>query len=127
IQLFENVGTKASPAFDDRGYLQAGGKPIRRMAGPNGSVQGPAERKWGYSNPVVADWDADGKLDLIVNDIWGDVVWYRNVGTKTKPELVEAQPAQVEWSGAPPKPDWVWWEPKPGQLVTQWRTTPFVV
>jgi hypothetical protein len=97
------------------------------MAGPNGSIQGPAETKWGYSNPTVADWDLDGKLDILVNDIWGDIVWYRNTGTKTKPELAPAQPVEVEWAGRPPKPDWVWWEPKPKQLVTQWRTTPFVV
>jgi hypothetical protein len=33
----------------------------------------------------------------------------------------------VEWPGKPPKPDWVWWEPKGKQLITQWRTTPRVV
>lgn len=127
IQLFGNTGTRENPAFEDRGYLKAGGETIRRIAGPNGSVQGPAEIKWGYSNPSVADWDLDSKLDLIVNDIWGDVVWYRNTGTKQKPELAPAQPVQVEWAGPPPKPDWVWWDPKPKQLLTQWRTTPFVV
>ena len=26
----------------------------------------------------------------VVNDIWGDVVWYRNTGTKAKPELAPA-------------------------------------
>jgi hypothetical protein len=124
IQFFANVGTKTQPAFEDRGYLQAAGKVIRRIAGP---VQGPAEAKWGYSNPSVADWDLDGDLDLLVNDIWGDVVWYRNDGTKTTPKLAAAQPVEVVWSGRPPKPDWVWWEPKPGQLVTQWRTTPKVI
>ena len=60
IQFFENTGTTAEPIFADRGYLTAGGKVIRRIAGPNGSVQGPAEEKWGYSNPSVADWDMDG-------------------------------------------------------------------
>ncbi len=127
IQFFENIGTKERPDFENRGYLKAGGKIIRRMAGPNGSIQGPAEEKWGYSNPWVADWDLDGRLDLIVNDIWGDVVWYRNVGTRTQPELAPAQSVEVEWTDRPPKPDWVWWEPKPKQLVTQWRTTPFAV
>jgi hypothetical protein len=34
---------------------------------------------------------------------------------------------EVEWEGRAPKPDWVWWEPKPKQLLTQWRTTPKVV
>jgi len=126
IQFFENIGTRERPDFADRGYLKAAGKVIRRTAGPNGSVQGPAEEKWGYSNPWVADWDLDGRLDLIVNDIWGDVIWYRNIGTRTQPELAAAQPVEVEWTGTPPKPDWVWWQPKPKQLVTQWRTTPFV-
>lgn len=127
LQYFENVGTTASPAFEDRGYLKAGGKTIRKIAGPNGSVQGPAEKKWGYSNPSVADWDLDGKLDILVNDIWGAVVWYRNTGTRQRPALAPAQPVEVEWPGRPPKPDWVWWEPAGKQLVTQWRTTPKLV
>ncbi len=127
IQLFENTGTKTNPIFADRGYLEAGGKVIRRMAGPNGSVQGPVEAKWGYTNPWVADWDLDGKQDLIANDIWGSVVWYRNIGTRQKPKFAPAANIEVEWPGAPPKPEWVWWTPTGKQLVTQWRTTPDVV
>jgi len=127
LQYFENTGTRETPEFIDRGYLTTGGRPIRRIAGPNGSVQGPAEEKWGYSNLSVADWDLDGKLDLMVNDIWGDVLWYRNTGTPQKPELAAAQSVEVEWNGKPPKPDWVWWEPKPKQLLTQWRTTPKMI
>lgn len=127
IQWFENTGTKSAPAFEDRGFLHAAGKPVRRMAGPNGSIQGPAEEKWGYSNPWVADWDLDGRLDLMVNDIWGAVVWYRNAGTRQKPALEAARNIEVEWPGKPPKPEWVWWEPQGKQLVTQWRTTPRVV
>ncbi len=124
IQFFENTGTAQAPAFEDRGYLQAGGEVIRRMAGPNGSVQGPAEEKWGYTNPSVADWDLDGRLDLIVNDITGAVVWYRNVGSRGQPQLAAAQPIEVEWHGPAPKPEWTWWQPQGKQLVTQWRTTP---
>lgn len=129
LQFFENTGaTAAQPQFTDRGYLEADGKVIRRMAGPNGSVQGPAEEKWGYSNPSVADWDLDGNPDIVVNDIWGDVVWYRNIGSRRAPRLAAAAPVEVEWTTSrPPKPDWVWWEPKPKQLVTQWRTTPKIV
>jgi len=123
IQYFENTGTAAAPAFHDRGYLSAAGQVIRRIAGANGSVQGPAEEKWGYTNPSVADWDLDGRLDIIVNDIWGAVHWYRNTGNG----LAQAQPVDVEWSGRAPKPDWVWWEPQGKQLVTQWRTTPKVI
>jgi len=123
LQYFENTGSRKTPAFTDRGYLTASGRVIRVTAGPNGSVQGPIEEKWGYSNPSVADWDLDGKLDILVNDIWGKVVWYRNSGAG----LESARDVEVEWEGPPPKPDWVWWTPQPRQLVTQWRTTPKVV
>ncbi len=125
VEWFENTGTREVPQFAARGYLTVGGKPIRRVAGANKSVQGPAEAKWGYSNPTVADWDLDGKLDLLVNDIWGEVVWYR--GTGNTQELEPARNIEVEWPGATPKPEWVWWEPQGKQLLTQWRTTPEVV
>lgn len=127
LQVFENTGTQATPIFQDRGYLRAAGETIRIMAGPNGSVQGPAETKWGYTNLSVADWDLDGNLDLMVNDITGAVKWYRNTGTRTAPQLSAAKNVDVEWPGRPPKPDWVWWEPAGKQLVTQWRTTPKVI
>ncbi|MFN0103733.1 MAG: FG-GAP repeat domain-containing protein [Bryobacteraceae bacterium] len=125
IEWFENTGTREIPEFTSRGYLRAGGDPIRRVAGKNKSVQGPAEAKWGYSNPTVADWDMDGKLDLVVNDISGEVVWYKGSGNIQ--ELEQARNIEVEWNGRTPKPEWIWWEPRGKQLLTQWRTTPEVV
>ncbi len=108
--------------------LEAAGETIRIMAGPNGSIQGPAEAKWGYTTQTVADWDHDGLPDLIVNSIWGKVHWYRNVGTRTEPELAAAQPIEVAWpNGKAPKPEWTWWEPTGNELATQWRTTPVAV
>ena len=65
--------------------------------------------------------------DLLVNSIWGEILWYQNVGTKTKPKLAPAQTIQVEWNGEVPKPEWNWWNPRGNQLVTQWRTTPVAV
>jgi hypothetical protein len=97
------------------------------MAGPNGSIQGPAEAKWGYTTLSVADWDGDGLPDLIVNSIWGQVVWYRNIGTRTAPKLAAAQPIEVEWNADAPKLAWGWQKPKGKALLTQWRTTPVVV
>ena len=55
------------------------------------------------------------------------MLWYRNVGSRKRPELAAAAPVEVQWPGAPPKPAWNWWDPRGRQLVTQWRTTPFVV
>jgi hypothetical protein len=77
--------------------------------------------------PDVADWDHDGLLDVLINSIWGEVLWYRNVGRRRAPRLAAAQPVIVEWDGLAPKPEWVWWQPKGNQLVTQWRTSPRVV
>jgi hypothetical protein len=127
LQYFENTGTRQSAQFLNRAYLAAGGEVIRRMAGPNGSVQGPAEEKWGYTNPSAGDWDGDGDPDLIVNDIWGAVMLYENTGTATQPRLARGRPLEAEWQGVPPKPEWVWWNPVGKQVVIQWRTTPKMV
>lgn len=166
---FENLGG-APPRWSAPRLFEIDGRPIRITAGPNGSIQGPAEAKWGYTVPDVADWDADGRPDLIVNSIWGKVVWYRNPGLPspspggtgglstsalrpggpdaaaasgsssdrrhsqasgpTLPAadplattLEPARPIEVDWPGAPPKPAWTWWTPKPHTLATQWRTS----
>jgi hypothetical protein len=108
-------------------YLSAGGALIHEQAGPNGSIQGPAEAKWGYTNPSVADWDGDGLPDILTNGIWGKILFYKNIGTRTAPRLAAAQPVEVAWPGATPKPSWVWWQPQGRELVTQWRTTPTIV
>ena len=127
VAFIENLGGGGRPRWAAPRYLEAGGEIIRIMAGPNGSIQGPAEAKWGYTTLSAADWDADGLPDLIVNSIWGTVVWYRNVGSRQKPRLESGRDVEVEWQGKAPKPAWLWWTPGPRQLVTQWRTTPAVV
>jgi len=110
-------------------YLGAGGKLIREQAGPNGSVQGPAEAKWGYSILSVADWDGDGLPDLMTNGIWGKVVWYRNIGTRRAPRLDARRAVELDLPPgvATPYPAWNWWKPQGRELVTQWRTTPQMI
>jgi len=125
ILFFENLGG-FPPRWAAPRALKAGDHEIRFEAGPNGSIQGPAETKWGYSTLCVADWDHDGRLDLITNSIWGKVRWFRNIGTSQKPILQSDRPVDVDWPGQTPKPDWVWWNPSGSELVTQWRTTPVV-
>lgn len=107
--------------------LEAAGKPIHIMAGPNGSIQGPCEAKWGYTTLTAGDWDHDGLPDLVVNSIWGRVTWYRNIGTRTRPRLAASQSIQVAWPAETPRPAWNWWNPVGKELVTQWRTTPVMV
>ncbi len=126
IAFIENLGGDpvrwAAPRL-----LEADGEVIRIQAGVNGSIQGPAEAKWGYTTLSVADWNHDGLPDVIVNSIWGKVIWYENIGTRHHPKLTKAQPITVEWKGKAPKPSWNWWDPMGKELVTQWRTTPVAV
>ena len=129
IGWFENLSGPgvAKPKFAAPKYLAINGQPLRIMAGENGSIQGPAEAKWGYTTFTVADWDGDGRSDLIVNSILGDVVWYRNIGTRQAPALSPAQSIEVEWNGPQPSLAWGWRKPAGKALLTQWRTTPVAV
>lgn len=128
IEFFENLSGPrvAEPQWAAPLQLQLAGQPFRVMAGKNGSIQGPAEAKWGYTTLSVADWDGDGLPDIVFNSILGKVQWLKNIGTRTKPELAAPQPLEVEWPGETPKPAWTWWQPQGKELVTQWRTTPVV-
>jgi len=126
IEFFENLGGGATPRWAGPVRIKAGDKVFRTMAGHNLSIQGPAEAKWGYSVPYVADWDMDGKPDILLNDIIGKILWLHNTGTREHPVLQEARPVQVDWPGTPPKPAWNWWNPAPNELVVQWRTRPIV-
>jgi hypothetical protein len=66
LVLNERAGHK--PVFGDAEQLRIGGEPI---AG-------------GRVPPCMADWDGDGRYDLLIGR-QADVVWYRNTGTKDKP------------------------------------------
>jgi len=129
VAFFENLSGPgvAKPKFAAPKNLQADGKTLRIMAGANGSIQGPAEAKWGYTTQSVADWDGDGLPDILVNSILGKVVWYRNTGTRKEPKLAAAAPVEVEWQGAQPALAWGWMKPQGKALLTQWRTTPVAV
>lgn len=108
-------------------YVEADGKVIRIMAGPNGSIQGPAEAKWGYTTLSVADWDGDDLPDLLVNSILGKVQWYRNIGTRKEPRFTAAQSVEVEWDKPQPSLSYGWLRPEGKALLTQWRTTPVAI
>ena len=73
VFLVPNQGTLRKPSWGSPVRLKAGGSPI--------SADG------GAASPHMADWDGDGKSDLLLGSGSGQVVWCRNMGTKSKPEL----------------------------------------
>ncbi len=97
------------------------------MAGTNGSIQGPCEAKWGYTTLNVADWNHDGFQDIVVNSIWGKVVWYGKHLFESNELDDNSRIITVHWQGKAPKPAWNWWDPEGNELATQWRTTPVVI
>ncbi|MEP7267045.1 MAG: VCBS repeat-containing protein [Saprospiraceae bacterium] len=126
IGFIKNLSGGLNPIWAAPIALKCNGKEIRIMAGKNGSIQGPAEEKWGYTTLSVADWDNDGKKDLIVNSIFGKIIWYRSIGDPVN--LEGPYSVKVDWvESQVPKPEWNWWNPGKTDLVTHWRTTPFAI
>ncbi len=116
IAIFENLDGKGTQ-WSEPELVQVDGKEFRVLAGENGSIQGPAEAKWGYTTLSVADWDEDGRDDIICNSIWPKIQLLRN----TTDGLTE-QPLPFWTSEAPPA--FYWWQTLAENLQTQWRTTP---
>lgn len=77
IHIIMNEGTSSTPRFVHRGILQADGTAVKVEHGDAG--------------PAVADWDNDGRPDLIVGCGDGSVVWYRNAGEPKSPRLAAAE------------------------------------
>ncbi|MCU0711956.1 MAG: VCBS repeat-containing protein [Pirellula sp.] len=129
IEFFENLSGPgvSMPTWARPVRLNADGKLFRIMAGPNGSIQGPAEAKWGYTTLSVADWDNDGLKDIVFNSILGRVCWMKNIGAKGSPRLSSPTPIDVEWESSQPNLAWGWLKPTGKELLTQWRTTPVVM
>jgi len=125
IAFIKNMSGGDNPVWAKPVLLKANNTDIRITAGKNGSIQGPAEEKWGYTTLTVADWDNDDKPDIIVNSIFGEIIWYKNTG-----DLLQLQgpyKVKVDWGGEALKPAWNWWNPCSTDLVTQWRTTPYAI
>jgi len=78
VILIDNEGTAKKPSFSThRTALEADGQEIRVPGGDAG--------------PVVADWDADGRPDLLVGAGDGSVWFYRNVAKGKKPRYAKGQ------------------------------------
>ncbi len=78
--LLALAAPEALPAPGDADELAA---PVRLEADGK-----PIDTEIGHAAPFVADWDGDGKRDLLVGQFGGGVLWvYRNEGTDAAPRL----------------------------------------
>lgn len=96
VLFFENSGTNAEPAFLNGRPLRAGGREIHVQPGYRLDIQGPAEARWGYTCPTVADWNGDGLPDILMSDATARHTLFLNGGTKTRPELRHGHPLYLD-------------------------------
>jgi hypothetical protein len=73
VVLLENTGDAKTPKFVRKGPIEAGGSVLDVDNNDAG--------------PTTADWDGDGRWDLIVGGGAGTVKWFRNEGTAKAPKL----------------------------------------
>ncbi|MDH3427513.1 MAG: VCBS repeat-containing protein, partial [Gemmatimonadota bacterium] len=81
VMWFENVGTPENAAFEWR----------------SGAFQGLEAGEW-YR---FADLDADGDIDMLAEEVFSYIRYYRNEGSVTNPRLVLAADSLRDSSGAP--------------------------
>ena len=94
--------------YGDAVVLQSTSGPLRVQAGITGSIQGPSEAKWGYLSPTAADWDGDGRPEVLASDVMGRHLVFR----RTADPAVLEPPRPLRYAGAP--------------LRTVWRVCPAV-
>ncbi|XAM00370.1 hypothetical protein OT109_03070 [Phycisphaeraceae bacterium D3-23] len=49
----------------------------------------------GHAGPHVADFDADGTPDLLVGDIFGNIFFYKGLGTDSAAPYADAEPVRM--------------------------------
>ena len=96
ILLFENEGSNERPAFALGVPLKAGGRDIHIQPGYRLDIQGPPEARWGYTCPVVADWNGDGLPDILMSDSTARHTIYLNRGRQTEPNLDFGHPLYLD-------------------------------
>lgn len=124
IGFIKNLGG-AAPKWDAPTLLKVDDTPIRLIA--NEALPNTEQPKWGYTTIDVGFWDEDELPDILANEHNGNIVFLKNIGSRTNPKLAEPQPLIVNWEGEPLKPVWIPGVSKGNELLAPWRTSPYIM
>ncbi|HUU29752.1 MAG TPA: VCBS repeat-containing protein [archaeon] len=80
LTFFKGYSKKSGLRFGKPELIKVEGQAVYLAAGPTDSPQGPLEAAYGYTCPKAADWDSDGRVDLVLSDIRGYYYFLRNKG-----------------------------------------------
>lgn len=124
IGFIKNLGGK-TPSWSAPKLLEVDGKPIRLIQ--NTALPNTEQPIWGYTTIDVGYWDEDDLPDILANEHNGNIVFLKNIGSRTSPALDFPQPLQVTWQGEPLRPAWVPGVAEGNELLAPWRTSPFIM
>jgi len=81
--LRRNEGSRTKPVYaTENEWVMVGSKRLRVPYGLSGGGD------YGHhATPVIADWDGDGRWDILTGSHDGGVYWYRNIGERGRPKF----------------------------------------
>lgn len=114
LLFYPSTGPRDAPTLGRETRLSAGGTVVDARAGLTGSIQGPSEKRFGYTCPTVADWTGNGRPDVLMSDVLGRHVLLENDGGGSPPAFKEprlltfaGRPLQTVWRVRPAVVDWL--------------------
>ncbi|QHI68925.1 FG-GAP repeat domain-containing protein [Tichowtungia aerotolerans] len=122
LLFLRNIGTSGAAEFPEPIEILAGDEPLRIRSGYS-TIQGPGEANWGYTCPTLFDWNADGKLDIVLNSSFGNILVLLQIdGTANPPTFTK--PLQLFCDSLDLR---LCWRSQPG--VTTWggQTDPCII
>jgi hypothetical protein len=99
LWLAEDLGGPGDHRYAAPVELEAGGLPFRLDPGPDGMLGGPVAPRLGCAAPAIADWDGNGRPDLLVGGASGEVLFFHHNGGRTQPRF--ERPIPLKCDGGP--------------------------